>query len=208
MGIAERKRKERQSRIDLIKKSAGVLFKKKGFKATKVEEIAARAEISKPTIYEYFKSKSDLFYEMMQERLSNLNRELLEIYRTRQDPEKKLQLFMGRTYEFAIEEAEIYHLVTTMKAKDFRKFLSADKAEHLREIMASNLKQVDLTIRDGIEKGIFRKIDTTVGAVIFWNMFMGIMQNQENRLDVGKKDYRKSTLDTAVDWLIVGLKKT
>lgn len=207
MGIVERKRKEKQSRVDLIKKSASVLFKKKGFKATKMEDIATRAEISKATIYQYFKSKNDLFYEMMQERLTSLNKELVDIYRNQRDPEKMLRLFLDRTYVFSIESDDIYHLVTRLKAKDIKKNFSPDKAAHLREIMASNLKQMELAIQAGIEKGIFREIDVTVGAVVFWNMFMGIILYQENRLDVGKKDYRKSTLDAAIDWLIVGLRK-
>ena len=36
---------------------------------------------------------------------------------------------------------------------------------------------------------------------------MGIIKYQENRLDVGKKDYRKSTLDAGVNLLLWGLKK-
>jgi len=59
MSIAERKTREHQSRIKLIKRSASVMFEKKGFEAAKMmEEIAERAEISKATIYKYFKSKN------------------------------------------------------------------------------------------------------------------------------------------------------
>lgn len=46
MSIAERKIREQQSRINLIKKNARVIFEKKGFEAAKMEEIAERAEIS------------------------------------------------------------------------------------------------------------------------------------------------------------------
>ena len=63
MGITERKEREKQARINLIKKSARVMFQKKGLEATKMEEIAGHAEISKATIYKYFNSKDDLFYE-------------------------------------------------------------------------------------------------------------------------------------------------
>jgi len=69
--------------------------------------------------------------------------------------------------------------------------LSSDKALNLKEIIVSNLKLLELALKDGIKKGIFRKIEAMVGAVILWNMFMGIIVYQENRLDVGKKDYKK-----------------
>jgi len=38
-------------------------------------------------------------------------------------------------------------------------------------------------------------------------MFLGIIQYQENRLEPGKKDYRKSTLEAGVEYLLNGLKK-
>ena len=107
----------------------------------------------------------------------------------------------------SIEESDIYHLVTSLKITEIKKLLSPDKAGHLREIMASNLRQVELVIRGGIDSGVFRRIDAKVVAIIFWNMFMGIIQFQENRLDVGKKDYRKSTLEAANELIMAGLKK-
>ena len=206
MGIAERKRKEKQARIDLIKKSASFVFQKKGFEATKMEDIADRAEISKATIYQYFKSKNDLFYDIMQERLTNLNRAFAEICARQEDPETTMMLISDRMLDFSIEESDIYHLVTSLKITDIKKLLSPDKAGHLREIMASNLRQVERVIQGGIDNGVFRRIDAKVGAIIFWNMFMGIIQFQENRLDVGKKDYRKSTLEAANELVMAGLK--
>jgi len=207
MGIAERKRKERQDRIDLIKKNARFLFQKQGFEATRMEDIAGCAEISKATIYRYFKSKNDLFYDIMQERLTNLNNAFLEICGRQEAPETTMMLISDRVLEFSIEESDIYHLVTSLKITDIKKLLSPDKAGHLRQIMASNLKQVELVIQRGINSGVFRRIDAKVVAIIFWNMFMGINQFQENRLDVGKNDYRKSTLVAANKLILAGLKK-
>jgi AcrR family transcriptional regulator len=40
---------------------ARVLFAQKGFEATSVEEIAARAEVSKPVVYEHFGGKEGLY---------------------------------------------------------------------------------------------------------------------------------------------------
>ncbi|MBI4766782.1 MAG: TetR/AcrR family transcriptional regulator [Deltaproteobacteria bacterium] len=207
MGITERKEREKQARINLIKKSARIMFQKKGFEAAKMEEIAEHAEISKATIYKYFKSKDDLFYEMMQEHLTKLYKDLVEIRTRQKDPEKTIKLIIEETYNFYRKYSDIYHLVTGLKSSEIKKLLPADKAGNLKVIMASNLKQLELTLKDGIEKRIFRRIEPMVGAVILWNMFMGIVKYQENRLDVGKKDYRKSTLDAGVDLLLWGLKK-
>ena len=48
-----------------IIEAAIAVFSRKGFHGAKVEEIAEVAEVGKGTVYEYFKSKKDLFLEMV-----------------------------------------------------------------------------------------------------------------------------------------------
>ena len=58
-GISLRERKKIKTRI-LVQKQAMRLFRKQGYEATSVEQIAAAAEISPSTFYRYFPSKEDL----------------------------------------------------------------------------------------------------------------------------------------------------
>ena len=44
--------------------SAMKVFSQKGFHQAKIEEIAENADVGKGTVYEYFKSKEELFFEM------------------------------------------------------------------------------------------------------------------------------------------------
>jgi hypothetical protein len=44
-------------------------------------------------------------------------------------------------------------------------------------------------------------------AIVFWNTFMGIIQFQENRLEKGKVDYRRSTINSAMKLIIRGIRK-
>ena len=48
-----------------IMEAAVIVFSRKGFHRAKVEEIAEKAEVGKGTVYEYFKSKKELFLEMV-----------------------------------------------------------------------------------------------------------------------------------------------
>jgi len=74
MGINERKLKEKELRIKQIRDNATALFYKKGYKSTTIEDIAKLAEISKGTIYLYFKSKIDLYYSMVEPSLDVLSK--------------------------------------------------------------------------------------------------------------------------------------
>ena len=60
MGIAERKEREKQQRKEEIVLAAERVFFSKGFDQSTMDDIAERAELSKGTLYLYFKSKEDL----------------------------------------------------------------------------------------------------------------------------------------------------
>jgi AcrR family transcriptional regulator len=60
MGIAERKEREKQQRKEEIVMAAEKVFFNKGFELTTMDDIAEVAELSKGTLYLYFKSKEDL----------------------------------------------------------------------------------------------------------------------------------------------------
>ncbi len=60
MGITERKEREKQQRKGEIIRAAEKAFFSKGFDKTTMDDIADQAELSKGTLYLYFKSKEDL----------------------------------------------------------------------------------------------------------------------------------------------------
>ena len=71
--------RQRLRRHRTILFSAAKLFETKGFAETTLEEIAAMAEVSPPTIYNYFRSKSDILLgllevdkELMEDALDNI----------------------------------------------------------------------------------------------------------------------------------------
>ena len=59
--ISEEKKKQRQ--MDILKTALG-LFSKKGYYATSIDDITREAGISKGLVYNYFKSKEEIFFEL------------------------------------------------------------------------------------------------------------------------------------------------
>ena len=182
-------------------------FEKKGFQKATMEEIANRAEISKKTIYRYFKNKEDLFYDLVMEVMTNLKEDMTKICESEIDPEKAIRSLFERLFNWYIENPEVYHFVTRFRASDISKHLSQEKVQHFQDWMKSNLKDVAKVIQHGIEQGKFKSINPMLEAILFWNMFMGIILFQENRLDIGKGDFRKSTVDYGMDRLLRALRK-
>src|ERR1700712_2256969 len=68
-GQAKRERRK-EARPGELLDAALDLFVEKGFAATRAEEVAARAGVSKGTLFLYFPSKEELFKAVVRENLS------------------------------------------------------------------------------------------------------------------------------------------
>lgn len=208
MGIYERKSREKETRIKQIRENAAALFYKKGYAATTIEEIAALAEISKATIYLYFKSKDDLYYSLVEPSLDRLSKRLIAIANMKEvEPEIRIRNIVIATYDFYEGDPDAYHLVSRYEASGFSKLLSKEKLDRLKELMRSNINQLEIVIADGIAAGRFCESNPKLTAIIIWNTFMGIIQFQENRLAEGSSDYRRSTIDGALEIILRGIRK-
>ena len=66
------RQRRKQARPHELLEAALTLFVEKGFAATRTEEVAQRAGVSKGTLYLYYPSKEDLFKAVVRHNLSSL----------------------------------------------------------------------------------------------------------------------------------------
>jgi len=76
-----------------ILKAAIEVFASRGFKETKIASIAENAGIGKGTVYEYFKSKDELFQNAFYEFMDEINTAITDKMYTIVDPVEKLRAF-------------------------------------------------------------------------------------------------------------------
>jgi AcrR family transcriptional regulator len=208
MGIAERKQLEKNARKKLILDCASAVFHQKGFADATIEDIAARAEISKGTIYLYFKSKADLYFSITRPALENLSKRLKRITKKESDaPEVRIRKLMHAVYAFYTDDGDAYHLITRYKADEYQHLFPKERFEIFGRMMRSNLAQMEIVIDEGIRKGLLKGINPYSGAVMFWSAFVGIMQFQESRMLPENGDYRKDTLDQFISTMLDGLRR-
>jgi len=72
MTISDRKTREKEQRRNTILAAAEKLFARDGYTATSLDRVAEEVEISKGTIYLYFKNKEDLFFTLIREKFEAL----------------------------------------------------------------------------------------------------------------------------------------
>jgi AcrR family transcriptional regulator len=208
MGVAERKQLEKDARRKMILDCAAAVFKQKGFAESTIGDIAEKAQIAKGTIYLYFKSKADLYFNLTQPAIENLSRRLKKIAADKSTPpESRVRSLIDAVYDFYALDRDAYYLITNYRSADYQSLFPKERLKVLERIMRSNLKQMEIVIEEGIRKGLFTDMDPYSGAVIFWSSFIGIVKFQENRMMPGKKDYRQETLGQFVDSMLKGLKR-
>jgi TetR/AcrR family transcriptional regulator len=159
MGIAERRQREKERRREAIIQAATEVFKKKGLTASTMEDIAARAELSKATLYLYFTNKEELFLAVLLIVTEVFNRVMAAGQKVENSEIENLHA-LGHSYlEFYKMYPAYYKLLNTLDpAEDF----NYSKYAVSEDLVAANTRiweTVCAPIIRGMQKGIF-KADT------------------------------------------------
>ncbi len=96
---------------DRIKESALKLFSEKGYRGASIREIAERAEVTKPTVYYYFKDKENLFEAALKGELSELLKSVEKGISIAQNLEEKLLGFANGYLEFFKRRQDVIKVI-------------------------------------------------------------------------------------------------
>jgi len=104
---------------NMIVRAATAFFSKYGFHKTTMEEIARHVHKAKGVLYYYFKSKEELFNEVLKQELGNVKTELIKITTSGKDPLTILKRYLIARFKL-LSIAINYH--ETLKADFFEKY--------------------------------------------------------------------------------------
>lgn len=192
-------------RRTLIVQAAAAVFAEKGFNNTLIADIARAAEIGKGTIYEYFRSKDDLFLAVFDYFVQKVNETGVSVTTLAMDSASaRLDALSRSIAAWIIEHRDIYTLslefwaASVTGAADMRARLKAsfqDIYRRFRELCIS-------IIEDGIRRNEFRNdIDPAAIAsaiVGSWDG-LGLQSWFEDDFDI------EATIAAYTDLLLKGL---
>jgi len=142
-------------------------FRAKGFAATRMEDIAARAGVSKGTIYLYYPSKQAIFEALVRETLlPNLGRLEAAVAASPFGAAATLRLIAEAVAEIAGNPKLVgVPKIVLSEAGNF-----PDLARFYRtEVIGRGLGLVAGVIARGIEAGEFRRVDPEIAARLFFS---------------------------------------
>jgi len=150
---------------DKIQTAAIHLFAKKGLAATNVQEIADAAGISIGLLYKHYKTKEDLFYELVEFAFNGLNNINVRL-RTDESPKAIIEQIIDEIYEDLASNEDYTNLLTLLT----QVLLSGKEDEKLAGLLEQDLtmfKALSDLVRRGQELGEFRSGDPFEMAVLF-----------------------------------------
>ncbi|TXS96457.1 TetR/AcrR family transcriptional regulator [Parahaliea maris] len=160
-----KKTKARSNRKEEIVQASASMFEKVGYHRASMQMIADEVGLGKPTLYHYFRSKTEILYAIHQEIISNVVDKHLERVDQGLQPDELL-------------EGMALDMLTFIKKHPgyvrafFEHFDELDDAQKL-EIRDQRNEYMRLTtsvIRDGIKSGAFKNCDPHLATLGFMGM--------------------------------------
>jgi AcrR family transcriptional regulator len=157
-----RKERERQRHRQEILSAALRLFAEKGFHDVSMQEIAAAAEFATGTLYNFFASKEELFFELLVATAEESLDIVLPALEGDGDERRRLSRFIRLHARIAREQAIALRLYLL---ESRGQCLSGSRVEtKKKEIDEQVIRPLSNVIAAGVRKGQFNSIDPVVAA--------------------------------------------
>ena len=103
-------RRREKTRADLIAAAERVISSK-GYHQTRIADIASEADVGLGTFYLHFKTKNEIFIELIEQGAAELRRTLDEAKAGVHTPAEKLQITIATILDAAAEAPELFRIV-------------------------------------------------------------------------------------------------
>ena len=146
--------------------AALIVFSQKGYSATRLEDIASEAGVTRGAIYHHFGGKAELFKALVTERSRGVNELSEQIVSEGGSPATMLRRLLVSLFEYAEEDEDYRAMLEIATDKvEFTADLEAFSRQNIRGSRAL-IRFLSNLIRKGIEAGEFREDLSAKGAAI------------------------------------------
>jgi AcrR family transcriptional regulator len=99
---------ERRDQLLLV---ARTIFAEKGFQATTMDDIAKEAGFTKPILYQYFESKTELYREIVNQTAQKLMTSLQTAVAEVESPRAKIEVAFRVYFEMVVSETDAFRIL-------------------------------------------------------------------------------------------------
>lgn len=171
----QRKERERETKRQEILSAARKVFAAKGFTNATLDEIAAESEFAKGTLYNYFKSKEELFLSIIGSMLDDLTTTTQDAVETGGTSRAILRRVATRIIEYHKTHEDLLMIVALEMnkmrvAKEHRKIRPILGQMHRMVGMLANTLKEDIAGRKIVRENPFQLAQIFVSMIHDWSM--------------------------------------
>jgi AcrR family transcriptional regulator len=177
--------REQENRLSIISVAEEV-FVRKGYSMTSMDDIAAEAQFSKATIYRFFKSKSNLFKNIILNSFQEVKNRVTKIQEKPVGSEEKLKEYVEFILSYYKKKENIIriffmekHILERIFGVDIgnlhaRSTKAAHIPQELKPMIESIIDSVAQIIQQGIDRKEFDRVDPKEASLVLGALIRGL----------------------------------
>jgi len=206
MGIEERREREKGERRELILQSAVQVYLEEGYHAATMEKLAQKAELSRATLYLYFKTKDEIFVDAIVSCTDFFGDLLENIYDRRETIKENLMRELWKGFQkYYSKDPVTFDLTLYFHQHEMLRSLSEELRISLDRSGSRVYRLLSESIQYGISQGYFLKCNPKTLAEVVWTTFLGIIHIENSKKAMLRKNHLDITWDLAYKILAKGI---
>lgn len=208
MVFEEKRKKEKENRKNTILRAARRLFFDRGFKSVTVDNIAAKSEVSKGSIYLCFESKEEIYAQILISDNIALYERIKNFSATEASASQLLLEFARIYVDYFLNDNELFRILMTFMLQTGQMNLTEKQNTELIRSTNENIKIISEIIQKGIDSGEFSPIGNIRQMQnAIWGMLNGVISLYVFTGNPAKRTERiHSTIRDSLNVFIEGLK--
>jgi AcrR family transcriptional regulator len=198
-----RKEREYLAHREEILLAAQKVFAAKGFFPTTMSDIAREAEFGTGTLYKYFKSKEELYFTLIDEKVEEINRLVKVELSQMTSAVERIRKALGLQFEFFEKNRDFFRIYISERNR-FEWTVKDELGKGFHEKMVAYIDILAEVMKQGIEREEFRPLNPMDLA----HALVGIVNSFIFEWMISRESYPLvSKLDTVLEIFLDGVKQ-
>lgn len=208
MGVAERKEREREQKRSMILEVAERLILEKGLDQLNMDELAEQAEVSKGSLYLYFKNKTDLVLGICHKASCALNDETTKVLTENKTGFEMVKAIGANYLNFAKNSPHHYSAMRFLDSfKDTEQVQNSEYFDLCAKNKEEGFRVMVRVIQIGMQDGsISNSYDAEELALLLWATSHGVVNMAYVHENMGQMKFMDQ-LGISVDKMLGGYMK-
>jgi len=176
LGSERRREREKELRRSAILRAARKEFFEKGFRAVTVDSIARRSELSKGAIYLYFKSKEEIYAQILLRDIDKFHDRVDALLDTARSASDNLRQFAEVYAAFFINDRELFRIFMNFMIQHNPVNFTPKINDHIVKSTNQTVVIIEQILQMGVDRGEFPGChNVRICRNAFWGLLNGII---------------------------------